>query len=78
MERRTPAGRWDTAEELVGACVSLASDAAPVVNGHVLYVDGSHGHAPSGAHPAAISMPPRTCPSRSGSLQYTPLWPSAV
>jgi gluconate 5-dehydrogenase len=40
LERRTPAGRWGRAEELVGACVFLASDAASFVNGHVLYVDG--------------------------------------
>jgi gluconate 5-dehydrogenase len=40
LERRTPAGRWGTSEELVGACVFLASDAASFVNGHVLYVDG--------------------------------------
>ncbi|WP_102223040.1 SDR family oxidoreductase [Acidimangrovimonas sediminis] len=37
---RTPAGRWGRLEELVGACVFLASDAASFVNGHVLYVDG--------------------------------------
>jgi gluconate 5-dehydrogenase len=40
LERRTPAGRWGSPEELVGACVFLASDAASFVNGHVLYVDG--------------------------------------
>jgi gluconate 5-dehydrogenase len=40
LERRTPAGRWGSAEELVGACVFLASDASSFVNGHVLYVDG--------------------------------------
>jgi gluconate 5-dehydrogenase len=40
LERRTPAGRWGASEELVGACVFLASDAASFVNGHVLYVDG--------------------------------------
>ncbi|TCO71232.1 SDR family oxidoreductase [Rhodovulum euryhalinum] len=40
LERRTPAGRWGRVEELVGACVFLASDAASFVNGHVLYVDG--------------------------------------
>lgn len=40
LERRTPAARWGTPEELVGACVFLASDAASFVNGHVLYVDG--------------------------------------
>jgi gluconate 5-dehydrogenase len=40
LTARTPAGRWGEAEELVGACVFLASDAASFVNGHVLYVDG--------------------------------------
>ncbi|MFN3614134.1 MAG: SDR family oxidoreductase [Rubrimonas sp.] len=40
LEKRTPAGRWGRVEELQGACVFLASDAASFVNGHVLYVDG--------------------------------------
>jgi gluconate 5-dehydrogenase len=40
LERRTPAGRWGEPEELVGACVFLASDASSFVNGQVLYVDG--------------------------------------
>lgn len=40
LEKRTPAGRWGQVEELVGACVFLASDAASFVNGHTLYVDG--------------------------------------
>ena len=40
LKRRTPAGRWGRVEELVGACVFLASDASSFVNGHVLYVDG--------------------------------------
>jgi gluconate 5-dehydrogenase len=40
LEKRTPAGRWGNVEELVGASVFLASDAASFVNGHVLYVDG--------------------------------------
>lgn len=40
LEKRTPAGRWGEVEELVGACVFLASDAASFVNGHTLYVDG--------------------------------------
>lgn len=40
LESRTPAGRWGQVEELVGACIFLASEAASFVNGHVLYVDG--------------------------------------
>lgn len=40
LAKRTPQGRWGRVEELVGACVFLASGAASFVNGHVLYVDG--------------------------------------
>jgi gluconate 5-dehydrogenase len=40
LEKRTPAGRWGRVEELVGACIFLASDASTFVNGHILYVDG--------------------------------------
>ena len=40
LEKRTPAGRWGTVDELIGAAVFLASDASSFVNGHVLYVDG--------------------------------------
>lgn len=40
LERRTPAGRWGRVDELQGAAIFLASDAASFVNGHVLYVDG--------------------------------------
>ena len=40
VESRTPAGRWARPEELGGAAVFLASDAAAYVNGHVLAVDG--------------------------------------
>lgn len=40
LEKRTPAGRWGRVDELQGACIFLASDAASFVNGHVLYVDG--------------------------------------
>ncbi len=38
--KRTPAGRWGDVDELAGAAIFLASDAASYVNGHVLYVDG--------------------------------------
>ncbi|MDJ0638410.1 MAG: SDR family oxidoreductase [Paracoccaceae bacterium] len=40
LEKRTPAGRWGKVEELVGACIFLASNASSFVNGHTLYVDG--------------------------------------
>ena len=40
LKKRTPAGRWGNVEELVGACIFLASDAASFVNGAVLYVHG--------------------------------------
>lgn len=38
--KRTPAGRWGRVEELVGACVFLASSASSFVNGQCLHVDG--------------------------------------
>jgi gluconate 5-dehydrogenase len=40
LEQRTPQGRWGQVEELAGAAVFLASDAASFVNGHILYADG--------------------------------------
>jgi gluconate 5-dehydrogenase len=40
VESRTPAGRWAKPDELGGAAVFLASEAASYVNGHVLAVDG--------------------------------------
>jgi gluconate 5-dehydrogenase len=40
LEKRTPAARWGTVDELVGAAVFLAADASSFVNGHTLYVDG--------------------------------------
>ena len=40
LSKRTPAGRWGEVQELAGAAIFLASDAASFVNGHILYVDG--------------------------------------
>ena len=38
--KRTPAARWGTPDELVGAAVFLASDASSYVSGQILSVDG--------------------------------------
>jgi gluconate 5-dehydrogenase len=40
LRARTPAGRWGTVEDLVGALLFLSSPASDFVNGHTLYVDG--------------------------------------
>ncbi len=40
LKNRTPAKRWGSPDELIGAAVFLASDAGNFVNGHILYVDG--------------------------------------
>ena len=40
LTNRTPSRRWGEVQELAGAAVFLASDAASFVNGHILYVDG--------------------------------------
>jgi len=40
LTKRTPLGRWGDVEELIGAAVFLASDAASFVTGHILFVDG--------------------------------------
>lgn len=40
LTNRTPSRRWGEVQELAGAAVFLASDAANFVNGHILYVDG--------------------------------------
>jgi gluconate 5-dehydrogenase len=40
LAKRTPAGRWGNVDELVGACIFLASAASSFVNGTTIYVDG--------------------------------------
>lgn len=40
VKSRTPAGRWGSPTDLIGAAVFLSAAASDYVNGHVLYVDG--------------------------------------
>jgi 2-deoxy-D-gluconate 3-dehydrogenase len=37
---RVPAARWGTPDDLVGACIYLASPASDFVNGTTIVVDG--------------------------------------
>jgi 2-dehydro-3-deoxy-D-gluconate 5-dehydrogenase len=37
---KLPIGRWNRPEDVVGAVLSLCSDMARQIVGHVLYVDG--------------------------------------
>jgi gluconate 5-dehydrogenase len=40
VKSRTPAGRWGSPDDLIGAAIFLASPASDFVNGQILYVDG--------------------------------------
>jgi gluconate 5-dehydrogenase len=40
VKGRTPAGRWGTPSELVGAAIFLSSEASSFMNGQILYIDG--------------------------------------
>ena len=40
VKGRTPAKRWGRPEELIGACIFLASSASDYVSGQIIYVDG--------------------------------------
>jgi len=40
VKTRTPAARWGTPDDLVGAAVFLSSPASDFVNGQIIYVDG--------------------------------------
>ncbi|GAA2249981.1 glucose 1-dehydrogenase [Herbiconiux moechotypicola] len=40
LQGRTPAGRWGTPDDLVGAAIWLSSPASAFVNGQTIFVDG--------------------------------------
>lgn len=45
IESITPARRWGTPDDLIGAAIYLSSRASDFVNGHILYVDGGMRYA---------------------------------
>lgn len=51
IRRRTPAGRWGTPEDVVGAAIFLASPASDFVTGVCLPVDGGYSVAERLLHP---------------------------
>uniref|UniRef100_UPI0024569B57 SDR family oxidoreductase n=1 Tax=Nocardia abscessus TaxID=120957 RepID=UPI0024569B57 len=59
MLNRIPLRRWAQPQEVAGAFVFLASDAASFVNGQVLPVDGGRAAAPP---PPPTAPAPRTRP----------------
>jgi 2-dehydro-3-deoxy-D-gluconate 5-dehydrogenase len=42
VQRRTPAGRWGEGDDIIGACIYLASSASGYVTGTCLSVDGGY------------------------------------
>ena len=40
VKNEVPLQRWGNPDELIGAAIFLASNAASYINGHTIYVDG--------------------------------------
>lgn len=40
VKSRTPAGRWGSPDDLIGAAIFLASPASDFINGQIIYIDG--------------------------------------